>query len=294
MTRNWQSALVALALVVAVPLSLSAQRIAKRVFISAVDEVGRPVTDLTAAELRLTEDGNRRDVTRATIGTAPMRIVLMIDSSSAVSAMMSQFRAALNAFLDMLPPEHEVTFVTTGGQIRVRTQPSTDREKLKLEIGRFASEGGANAFLDTMVEADQRFLKSAPTQWPVLVIVTTDNGETRREPDLRLYNAFMNDFLGRGGTAHAIVLSGKQTGPVTDLTQNLVQNTGGTYVSIVVDSGLPDRMKDIAQRLADDHHLMEDRYEVEFAGDAKLLQPTIRVDTSRPGVRLQMSPRRPF
>lgn len=188
----------------------------------------------------------------------------------------------------------EISFVTTGGQIRVRTQPSADREKLKGEIGRFASEGGANAFLDTMVEADQRFLKTAPTQWPVLVIVTTDNGETRREPDLKIYNTFMNSFLGRGGTAHAVVLSGKQTGPVTDLAQNLVQNTGGTYVSIVVDSGLPERMKDIAQRLADDHHVMVDRDELEFTGDPKLLQPTIRVDTSRPGVRLQMSPRRPF
>jgi hypothetical protein len=73
-----------------------------------------------------------------------------------------------------------------------------------------------------------------------------------------------------------------------------VQNTGGTYVSIVVDSGLPERMKDIAQRLADDHHVMVDRYELEFTGDPKLLQPTIRVDASRPGVRLQMSPRRPF
>jgi hypothetical protein len=217
MRGSWQSVLVALSLVGAVPLSLSAQRAAKRVFVSAEDEAGRPVTDLTAAEFQLTEDGHRREVTRATIGTAPLRIVLMIDSSTAMSAMMSQFRTALNAFVDMLPPEHEISFVTTGGQIRVRTQPSADREKLKGEIGRFASEGGANAFLDTMAEADQRFLKTAPTQWPVLVIVTTDNGETRREPDLKIYNTFMNSFLGRGGTAHAVVLSGKQTGPVTDL-----------------------------------------------------------------------------
>jgi len=294
MTRRWPRALVALALIVAAPLAVSAQRVARRVFISAVDEVGRPVDDLKTAEFQLTEDGVTREITRATIGRAPLRIVLMIDSSTAMAAMMNQFRASLNAFVDMLPPEHEISFITTGGQIRVRTTPSADREKLKYEIARFASEGGANAFLDTMIEADRRFLKTAPAQWPVLVIVTTDNGETRREPDLRAYNLFMNDFLGRGGTAHAIVLSGKQTGPVTDLAQNLVQNTGGSYVSIVVDSGLPERMKNLALRLADDHHLMADRYEVEFTGDAKLLQPTIRVDATRPGVRLQMSPRRPF
>lgn len=286
--------IVALALIVVAPLSLQAQRAVKRVFVSAVDEAGRPITDIKTSEFQLTEDGVTREVTRATIGSAPMRIVLMVDSSTATSAMMSQFRVSLNAFADMLPPEHEISFITTGGQIRVRTTPSVDREKLKYEIARFASEGGANAFLDTMVEADKRFLKTAPAQWPVLVIITTDNGETRREPDLRLYNLFMNDFLGRGGTAHAVVLTGKQTGPVTDLAMNLVQNTGGSYVSIVVDSGLPERLKDIAQRIADDHHSMAENYEVEFSGDAKLLQPTIRIDTTRPGVRLQMSPRRPF
>lgn len=176
-----------------------------------------------------------------------------------------------------------------------RTEPSADREKLRTEIGRFASEGGANAFLETMIESDNRFLRTAPTQWPALVIVTTDNGDTRREPDLARYNRFMHDFLNRGGIAHAVVIAGKQTGPVTDLAQNLVQNTGGLYVSIVVDSGLTERLKHIAARLADDHHLMEDRYEVEFNGDAKLLQPTITVKAaSRDDVRLQMSPRRPF
>ena len=285
---------VTIAIALTMPLTLSAQGVNKRVFVSAVDSAGRPITDLTTADFHVTEDGVKREVTGATIGRAPLRIVLMVDSSTATSAMMNTFRIALNGFADMLPAEHEISFITTGGQIRVRTQPSADRDKLKTEIARFASEGGANAFLETMIEADTRFLKSAPAQWPVFVIVTTDNGETRREPDLARYNKFMNDFLGRGGTAHAVVLAGRQSGPVTDLTQNLVQNTGGLYTSIVVDSGLPERLKNIAQRLADDHHLMADRYEVEFSGDAKLLQPTVIVTAAGNDVRLQMSPRRPF
>ena len=176
----------------------------------------------------------------------------------------------------------------------MRTQPSADRDQLRAEIARFASEGGANAFLETLIESDSRFLKPAPTQWPVLVIVTTDNGDTRREPDVARYNRFMNDFLNRGGAAHAVVIAGKQTGPVTDLAQNLVENTGGIYTAIVVDSGLPERLKDIAERLSDDHHAMADRYEVEFTGDGKLLQPTIVVKTGRDDIRLKMSPRRPF
>jgi hypothetical protein len=294
MTKRWLKVAVTIVLIAAMPLQLSAQRIPKRIFVSAVDGAGRPVADLTAAEFQITEDGVKRDVTRATLGQAPLRIVLMVDSSTATAPMMNNFRIALSSFIDMLPPEHEIALITTGGQIRVRTPPSVDREKLTTEINRFASEGGANAFLETMIESDQRFLKPVPNQWPVFVIVTTDNGETRREPDLDRYNKFMKDFLGRGGIAHAVVISGKQTGPVTDLAQNLVENTGGIYVSIVVDSGLPERLKNVAERLADDHHLMVDRYEVEFTGDAKLLQPTINVKVGRDDVRLKMSPRRPF
>jgi hypothetical protein len=294
MSQSWYRAAAVIACVVAIPVLLSAQSVAKRIFVSALDTGGRPVADLTAADFQITEDGVKRTVTRVTNGSSPLRIVLMVDSSTPTAPMMNSFRLALNAFADLLPAEHEIGFITTGGQIRVRTQPSADRDKLKAEIARFASEGGANAFLETMIESDSRFLKPAPTQWPVFVIVTTDNGDTRREPDLDRYNRFMRDFLARGGIAHAVVIAGKQSGPVTDLTQNLVENTGGMYVSIVVDSGLSERLKNIAQRLSDDHHVMAERYEVEFTGDGKLVQPTIVVKTARDDIRLQMSPRRPF
>ncbi len=55
----------------------------------------------------------------------------------------------------------------------------------------------------------------------------------------------MNDFLDRGGAAHAVVIAGKQSGPVTDLTQNLVENTGGMYIV--------DRGRQRASRAAEEH-----------------------------------------
>ena len=106
----------------------------KRIFVSALDTGGRPVADLTAADFQITEDGVKRTVTRVTSGGEPLRIVLMVDSSTPTAPMMNNFRIALNGFVDMLPPEHEISFITTGGQIRVRTQPSADREQLKAEI----------------------------------------------------------------------------------------------------------------------------------------------------------------
>lgn len=283
-----------LAAVTILPLTVSAQRLTRSVFVTAVDTGGMPVLDLTPSDVQVTEDGAKREVTRTTLGDQPLRIVLMVDSSTATTAIMTTIRNALNAFTDNLPDEHEVAFVSTGGQIRVRTRPEDGKDKLRADIARLASEGGANAFLETMIEADRRFLKTAPNQWPVFVILTADNGGTRFEPDLRRYNAFMNDFVSRGGAAHAVIVSGPATGPITDLATNLVDNVQGLRFVVNSDSSLPARLTEIAGRLTADHDRMRTKYEVAFTGDAKLTQPIVKVISNREGLFLQMSPRRPF
>ena len=282
-------------LLVSLTVALSAQRtVTRSVWVGATDTGGAPVLNLTAEDFQIIENGAKRDVVRVTLGSEPMRIVLLVDSSTPVGPMMNNFRTALSAFIDELPEIEEVAFISSGGQIRVRTPPGTDRAKLRAEVARFASEGGANAFLDTMLEADKRFLKPVAGQWPAFVIVTTDNGEGRREPNIDDYNKFMNDFLARGGTAHAVIVQGKQTGTITDIVANLVDNVGGIRFTIVADSNLPARMREIANRLADDHQSMMRRYEVTYAGDPKQVLPVVKVNVSRDGVQLQMSARRPF
>jgi hypothetical protein len=292
--RRLHATALAAILLTLIPLTLSAQRMTRRVFIRATTAAGEPVLDLTAADLRVTENGNPREVTRLALGKAPMRIVLMVDSSSAMSPMINNFRAALDTFIDTLPAEHEIAFISTGGQIRVRTQPSTDRLKLKMETARFASDAGANAFLDTLMEADKRFLKTAPGQWPVFVIVTTDNGESRSDLRLDEFNKFVADFMARCGSAHGVIVAGKQVGAVSDLVLNFVENAGGVHSSINTANSLPEKLKAIAERIGFDHLVMADRYEVDFTGDAKLKQPIVNVGVTREGVRLEMSPRRPF
>jgi hypothetical protein len=281
------------AIVLAAP-PLLAQRASRLVFVNAVDGAGAPVLNLTAADFQVTENGVTREVVRAALGGAPLRIVLMVDSSTPVAPMINNFRTALNAFVDELPEVEEIVLVSSGGQIRVRTQPNDDRAKLRAEIARFASEGGANAFLDTLLEADRRFLRTAPGQWPAFVVVTTDNGDGTREPNVDDYNRFMNDFLARGGTAHAVIVQGRRTGSTTDMIANLVDNVGGIRHTIVTDHSLPVRLREIADRLADDHQRMMTRYEVSFTGDAKAVQPIVNVSVNRDDVKIRMSVRRPF
>jgi hypothetical protein len=200
----------------------------------------------------------------------------------------------LNAFLDALPPEYEVALISTAGQIGVRQTPTTDRAKLQAAANRFTADGGGNAFLDTLLETDRRFLKSAPDRWPVLVILTTDAGEMDGRPSVERFNAFAQDFLGRGGNAHALVIKGTNTGLITDLALHLSNNTGGVYEGLAISTALGDKMKALATRLAADQQAMVNRYAIEFVGDTKGAQ-TIEVRLpSRDGLKIQISGRRPF
>jgi hypothetical protein len=187
-----------------------------------------------------------------TLGPKPLRIVLLVDSSSEVSTMINSFRAGLKAFLDGVPEGSEIAFITTGGQIRIRTQPTSDMDKLRKAAASFAQDGGANAFLDTMLEADQRFLRKVTDRRSVFVILTTDNGASRGEPRIDDYNKFMRDFLQRGGVAFGIVINTGTGGMRTtsDIIQNLTNNTSGTYDSINVATAVPDKMKTLAAHLS--------------------------------------------
>ena len=272
--------------------SMSAQRITRRIFVSA-RAAGAPVLDLTAADFQIVENGTKREAARAALGKVPMRIVLLVDSSSAMSQMLNHFRAGLNTFFDTLPPEHEVVFITTGGQIRIRAQPTTDRAALKTAAGRFSSDGGANSFIATLLEADRRMLRPV-TQWPVFVLVTTDNGDARATANINEYNAFMDSFLQRGGSAHGIVIKGANSAQISDVAENLIQNTGGIHNVVNQSTAVEPGLKAIAERLAADHAKMANVYEIDYPSDGKITKPAIEVGTSRGNVSLQLFPRRPI
>lgn len=182
----------------------------------------------------------------------PMRIVLLVDSSSTTATMVKEFRASLDAFLEALPGDPEIVIVSTGGQLRVRVPPTSDRPKLRAAAIGFSPDGGANSFLETMLEADARFLKKAPNHRSVLVMLTSDAGTTVGEARIDAYNAFANDFIARGGRAHALVVGGINRGITTRIAEHLVNNTGGFYESVLLASALPKMMRTLADYVAAD------------------------------------------
>jgi Mg-chelatase subunit ChlD len=182
-----------------------------------------------------------------------MRIVLLVDSSATITPMITDFRAGLAAFLDTLPGDPEIAVISTGSQMRVRVQPTTDRVKLRAAASSFSSDGGGNSLLDSLLEADQRLLKNVERR-SIFVILTSDGGGvgTVTPARINVYNKWVDDFIARGGRAHAVVVGSVNRGVTTQIAQNLARNTGGFYESIVIGNAIPKLMITMAEYVAAD------------------------------------------
>jgi len=289
-----KQASVSAVLVVTVAIPCFAQRVNRRIFVRATDAAGAAVPGLTAADFELTDGGKRREVTRVATD-APMRVLLLVDSTAAVGPMITSFRGALQAFSAALDPGTEVGLITTGGQFKVRFPPGTNRQEVQSAMQSFAPESGGNTVVETMFEADRRLFQSVPDRWPVLVIVTTDSGLTQLSGNpYERYNRFVGEYVARGGSAHAVIIRSSTIGIISAIVSNLIANTNGILETMAIAIPLPEKLQAIAQRISADRVAMTGNYELEYNGGGKVAGSGVEVRVKRDDVQLRVSGQRPF
>src|SRR4051794_12592851 len=261
----------------------------RHIFVNVSDGKGAPVEGLSASDFNVSEGGQSRAVSHAGPAKDPMRIALMLDTSDAAAPALTHMRAGVANLLDALPPEDEVILITTGRQMRVRVQPTTDRKKLKDTAAGLFTDGAGTVLMDGLLEIDERFFKKADDRWPVFVIFTSDGTEASagaREKEFMKWSPLLS---GRGITVHAFVMkTPKSSGMPEIVAENLAHNTGGRYDVMNTTTALPEKMKALGETLALDHRNMTMWYEVDFDTDAPDLRP-VEVAVQREGVRLQIS-----
>jgi Mg-chelatase subunit ChlD len=262
-----------------------AQKQQRFLFVTAVDLGGNPVLDLKPSDFEVSEGGIRRTVVRVDQGTTPMRIALVVDTSRAAELALNPLRSALIAFVDAMPPQHEIALVSVGRQARVRFRPSIDRTKLRGELKSLFADGGAPALLDGVRESYDAFMRQPDVRWPVFVIVTTDvvDGGSNRDPVE--YSRFVNDLRLRGVVAHAVVLQQGTQGSAVEYALDLTRQTGGRYEFANAATGLEACLARVAARLNEDHRDMTNIYQVEYLSDTRP-QGEIELIMMRANVRL--------
>jgi len=150
-------------------------------YVSATDASGKPVTDLKAEEITMTENGNAGKVTAAEKFSLPVKLTIGIDNGPDSGRALSVFRTGLTDLVNTLPTDVEVTLITMAPQPRMVVKPTTNRDEILKGITRFAPEEQSARFTDTMVEWAQRLDKDNKEKKlnysPFLMIVSTTAAE---------------------------------------------------------------------------------------------------------------------
>ena len=262
------------------------------IYAAVIDQTGQPVTDLTAEEFRVSEDGIAAEVVSAEVGTEPMKIALLVDNGRRISQgqAINPLRDAVTGFIENIPPEHEIGLFTIGGQIVRRLDFTTDRSELLEEAENIHAQVDSVRFIDGIRETwDRRF--DGDEAWPVFVAILTDALEASAFMNEDRFMGFVDSLLAGGVTVHSVLWRSRGSGfagqVATGFAINLAENTGGRYTQIAAATAFGDTLRQLAADMAAHHEQASTRYSVIYERPDPSGQ-SVSVNVTRPGVNLQL------
>lgn len=235
-----------------------------QLFARITNQAGEPVEGLTPDKFVVQEGGTNMTLIAADPGSTPMKIAVLIDNSEGLSgSALGLLRGGLQAFFEALPGEHEVGMYSIAGGVQEVQDFTADKAVLDdAADGLFGGRGGSRMIEGLLETWERRF--SEDDSWPVFVVVSTDGPETSRNVAPEVFNDFVIEVVQRAGTFHVLVVSSQGGGVQTQVGQNLAQNTGGVYNSILVASGLPKALEEMAVAIGEHFDAMSDRYRLVY------------------------------
>lgn len=255
----------------------------RTIYVSAVDRQGAPVTDLTAADFTIKEDGTAREIVDVKRATEPMQIALLIDDSAAASDATSFLRDGLLAFLERMRGHAEIGLITVGERPTVLAPYTTDPDVLTDKVKRIFPRNNAGAYLlDALVDASKGLAKREAKR-PVIVAITFEGTEYSNVQ----YQTVLRELEKSGAAFHAVAI-GSPSSSLDDEMRNRGQvlaegtsRTGGRRDQVLANSGIPDKLKQVADELLN-------QYVVTYGRPDKLIPPEkVSVTSTRPNVTVR-------
>jgi len=198
-----------------------------QVFASLLDRSGAPAKSLAPDDVRLTENGMEAKITKVEPVNWPVKLQLLLDNGVGIgSANIQQLKNGIMALLDAMPPNLEVTMVSTAPQPRFLVKPTTDRAAVLKGLELLSPASGAGRFVESLNEATQRIEKDKGDYFPVIISVATTAGDHDvSDSDVE---RMMKRFDARPTTVHVMLYTGG--GPSTGSLQS--PNGGGNQTNI--------------------------------------------------------------
>jgi len=256
--RGWLLFASLLALCLAAGAGLvRTQSAEKSLFVSVLDASGKPVTDITAADFAVREDGMDREVVKATPAADPLRIALLVDTTSEAEAYVRDIRVGIKAFIqDVLAksPESQIS-LWEFGQASVRIKDFTsDAAALEKEAGRlFPKPQAASVLLEALYDASEALANRPSPRRAIVVLNLEPSDEQSRQQPNKITDSLMRS---RAQLWAVSVQKGSLRNAQRDLVlSTLVRNAGGRREFIVAQSAIEGYMRQYAAALTAQYEL---------------------------------------
>ena len=114
--------------------------------VSVTDRNGRYIPDLNKEDFRLWEDGVEQEVAFFASVDKPFSVVLMIDTSGSTRFKIDEIQDAAITFVNQLRPDDQVMVVSFDDEIRLLSDFTGDRRRLRDAIRRARTGGGTRLY----------------------------------------------------------------------------------------------------------------------------------------------------
>jgi len=268
-----------------------------QLYISVLDGDNQPVTDLEPGDVTVVVDDVDCRVVKLEPISKPMKLTLMVDNGPVLTKELATFRTALKAFLDVLPPDLEVSLYTINPQPRAVVKATTDRQQLLHGVDLIAPDTGAGMFFDALVEASERVEKDKTDHFPVLMMVASDFGRNSSAMD-RDFERLQKRIVQKAITVHFLILHGggdrvnSVAGALqTEVGLQVTRLSGGRYENIAAATRLVTLLPEFGKQIAESNLRQTHQYRITYERkDAKAPQRlSASLSRLRIGVQAKLS-----
>jgi VWFA-related protein len=257
----------------------------KSIFVSALDESGKPVKDLTADEFAIREDGVDREVTGLKPATQTLNIVLLADTTKEADDFIQDIRNSLSAFVRQVhgsSADAQISLMEFG-QAAVTMVPFTaSTADLEKGINRVVGKPDADSVLLEALIAASNSLAKRPSPRRAVVVLNLEPSQERSREEPRAVNDSLRKSVAQVWAVS--VQKGALKNPTRDVLLNsLTKGTGGQREFIVGRSAIETVLKGYADALTSQYELTYKR--PDSARSAKVVQVGVR----RQGLKLHAS-----
>jgi VWFA-related protein len=245
------------------------ERRTREVYVSVVDSGGKPVTGLTTADFVVREDNTPREVLSAGPATEPLTIAVTVEDSQAAVRAIQFIRDGLGTFFKKLDGKAQIALSTYGERPTPLVEYTDSTAQLQKGIGRLFSRSGAGAYLlEALVELS-RGIEKREAKRPVIVVVAV---ESESEFSNLYYTKVLEALKRSGATLHVLSIgtpAPSNTDEMRNRNMTIAEGTsltGGRRDQVLAESGLADRMAQLADELTN-------QYVVTYSRPEQLIPP---------------------